>query len=272
MIQEKNHLIQRNISQITSMKILSSVVVATTHSRPLCDYYDCVIIDCVQVKCGDRVLIHKQKNPTENGIYIIMDIGHYPIRADDFLQGTKPGKVFIPIDHGKYFCGVVMAHTSSSINTQVGQDPLEFSVYYQPSPASEFLTSYINMSRKNMDNPRGLLSNHQITTIIVDIQRLKEEQVQNPTGPQLSLTQRIFRCNIHAGTLAHHYPTLWQKIINPNATEKDFVDVLELLNIKSRGLTIDGKIAHMQRELKEQYQQMTSTDRLPQSIMGLEHE
>lgn len=67
----------------TGLSWKRSVVAATTENKDLnTDFANGLVIDTVELKTGDRILVKNQSIKAENGIYIVLDSGK-PVRSED---------------------------------------------------------------------------------------------------------------------------------------------------------------------------------------------
>ena len=120
LIKERNYMYQilNNIIAGTSEFIKAGVMVATTENIPLAGEKT---IDGIQVEDGDRVLVWKQTNAKENGVYVVSK-GAW-IRAEDANDnGDFARGYFTGVAKGTY-AGQLFAVAG---DVEIGEKPLHF--------------------------------------------------------------------------------------------------------------------------------------------------
>ena len=144
LIKERNYMYQilNNIIAGTSEFIKAGVMVATTENIPLAGEKT---IDGIQVEDGDRVLVWKQTNAKENGVYVVSK-GAW-IRAEDANDnGDFARGYFTGVAKGTY-AGQLFAVDG---DVEIGEKPLHFRNIIQ----GDFVTQETRRARDEAMNAR----------------------------------------------------------------------------------------------------------------------
>lgn len=116
-------------SHVTGLRVLPSVRCANTlSSSDISLSMVGVSVDGVAVVAGDRVLLAKQTDGTQNGVWIAVD-SLPPQRASDLPSGASANNTVVYCEQGTHNAGLTFVVTNESGHDAVGSDAISYTQF-----------------------------------------------------------------------------------------------------------------------------------------------
>ena len=118
---------------INAMAAKATVRVATTQNIDISSLQPNAMIDGVQLRAEDRVLVHLQTNQVDNGVYVVPSGSEPVMRSADMTSGHVGGCTVTVIEGLAYGDRIYMC-IADALSDSVGVSPLIFTAVGQSAP------------------------------------------------------------------------------------------------------------------------------------------